>query len=320
MGRFGPAAAAYIRGGFAADGGRPLGAFGAWYPPQAGVRERAVGSKDKKDKKAKKEKGSDGQAKLKTKFYEKELFKLQIELCKLQEWVKESGTRAIVIFEGRDAAGKGGVLKRITERVSPRVFRLTALPTPSSREKTQFYIQRYMAHFPAAGEIVLFDRSWYNRPGVERVLGFCTEDDVEHFFGAVTLFENMVVQSGIRLIKYWFEVSFEEQQRRFRARMSDPTKHWKLSPTDLESQRLWYEYSRARDEMLSRTHTGVSPWYLVPSDDKKRARLNCISHLLSQFPYETIPFEVPEIPDRKTKREYDDQASLEGQTFVPLKY
>ncbi len=253
-------------------------------------------------------------------MYEKELFKLQVELCKLQQWVKESGTRAIVLFEGRDAAGKGGVLKRITDRVSPRVFRWTALPTPSSREQTQVYIQRYMAHFPAAGEIVLFDRSWYNRAGVERVLGFCTEQQVEYFFQAVTLFENMVVGSGIRLIKYWFEVSFEEQQRRFRGRMKDPTKHWKLSPTDLESQRLWYEYSRARDEMLSRTHTGTAPWYIVPSDDKKRARLNCISHLLSQFSYETIPFEVPEIPKRKTKHEYDDQASLVGQNFVPEKY
>ena len=280
-----------------------------------------MGSNDKKGKTKRAEKaGGEEQGRLKKKFYEKELFKLQTELCKLQEWAKESGTRAIVIFEGRDAAGKGGVLKRITERVSPRVFRLTALPTPSSREKTQFYIQRYMAHFPAAGEIVLFDRSWYNRPGVERVLGFCTEDQVEHFFDAVTLFENMIVQSGIRLIKYWFEVSFEEQQRRFRGRMTDPTKHWKLSPTDLESQRLWYEYSRARDEMLARTNTGVSPWYIVPSDDKKRARLNCISHLLSQFSYEAAEFEVPEIPKRKTKLEYDDQASLEGQTFVPLKY
>jgi polyphosphate kinase 2 len=197
---------------------------------------------------------------------------------------------------------------------------LTALPAPSDREKTQFYPQRYIAHFPAAGEIVLFDRSWYNRAGVERVLGFCTDEDVERFFSEVTLFENMVVRSGIRLIKYWFEVSFEEQQRRFRGRMTDPTKHWKLSPTDLESKRLWYEYSRARDEMLARTSTGVVPWHIVPSDDKKRARLNCISHLLAQISYETIPFEVPEIPERKTKYEYDDLASLMGQNFVPEKY
>jgi polyphosphate kinase 2 len=225
-----------------------------------------------------------------------------------------------VVFEGRDAAGKGGVLKRITERVSPRVFRLTALPAPSDREKTQFYGQRYIAHYPAAGEIVLFDRSWYNRAGVERVLGFCAEEDVERFFEQITLFENMIVASGIRLIKYWFEVSFEEQQRRFRGRMEDPTKHWKLSPTDLESQRLWYEYSRARDEMFARTNTGTAPWYIVPSDDKKRARLNCISHLLSQFSYEAIPFEVPKIPKRKTKHAYDDQASLIGQNFVPEKY
>jgi len=277
-------------------------------------------AKKKRNEQADREQPAGAPRKLKTKIYEKELFELQVELCRLQEWVKQSGTRAIVIFEGRDAAGKGGVLTRITERVSPRVFRWTALPAPSDREKSQFYIQRYMAHFPAAGEIVLFDRSWYNRAGVERVLGFCTEDQVERFFQAVTLFENMVVGSGIRLIKYWFEVSFEEQQRRFRARMTDPTKHWKLSPTDLESQRLWYEYSRARDEMLARTHTGTAPWYIVPSDDKKRARLNCISHLLSQFSYETIPFEVPKIPKRKTKHEYDDRASLVGQTFVPERY
>jgi polyphosphate kinase 2 len=277
-----------------------------------------VGSKGKQ--KAGHEEAGGERKKLKTKVYEKELFKLQVELCKLQEWVKQSGTRVIVLFEGRDAAGKGGVLKRITERVSPRVFRLTALPAPSDREKTQFYPQRYVVHFPAAGEIVLFDRSWYNRAGVERVLGFCTDEDVERFFSEVTLFENMIARSGIRLIKYWFEVSFEEQQRRFRGRMTDPTKHWKLSPTDLESQRLWYEYSRARDEMLARTHTGVAPWYIVPSDDKKRARLNCISHLLAQFPYEATPFEVPEIPKRKTKHEYDDQASLAGQNVVPQKY
>jgi polyphosphate kinase 2 len=278
-----------------------------------------VGSKGEKKQGGHEQDGAE-RKKLKTKAYEKELFKLQVELCKLQEWAKQSGTRAVVLFEGRDAAGKGGVLKRITERVSPRVFRLTALPAPSDREKTQFYGQRYIAHFPAAGEIVLFDRSWYNRAGVERVLGFCTEQEVERFFEQVTLFENMVVRSGIRLIKYWFEVGFEEQQRRFRGRMEDPTKHWKLSPTDLESQRLWYEYSRARDEMLSRTHTGTTPWYIVPSDDKKRARLNCISHLLSQFSYETVPFEVPKIPKRKSKHEYDDQASLVGQNFVPEKY
>ena len=278
-----------------------------------------MGSKGEKKQGGHEQDGAE-RKKLKTKAYEKELFKLQVELCNLQEWVKQSGTRAIVLFEGRDAAGKGGVLKRITERVSPRVFRLTALPAPSDREKTQFYGQRYIAHFPAAGEIVLFDRSWYNRAGVERVLGFCTEQEVERFFEQVTLFENMVVRSGIRLIKYWFEVGFEEQQLRFRGRMEDPTKHWKLSPTDLESQRLWYEYSRARDEMLSRTHTGTAPWYIVPSDDKKRARLNCISHLLSQFSYEKIPFDVPEMPKRKTKHAYDDQASLDGQNFVPEKY
>ncbi len=280
-----------------------------------------MGSKGGKKKKNNGSKPEGSQRKkLKNKVYEPELFKLQAELCSLQEWVKREGTRAIVLFEGRDAAGKGGVIKRITERVSPRVFRWTALPTPSDREKSQFYIQRYMAHFPAAGEIVLFDRSWYNRPGVERVLGFCSDEEVERFFTVVGGFESSVVDSGIRLLKYWFEVSFEEQQRRFLGRINDPTKHWKLSPTDLESQRLWYDYSRARDDMLARTNTGVAPWHIVPSDNKKRARLNCISHLLSQFPYEEIPFEMPEIPKRKTKHEYDDTTSLEGQTFVPEKY
>jgi polyphosphate kinase 2 len=278
-----------------------------------------VGSKGKKSHDDQ-EPGGAQHKKLTTKVYEKELFTLQVELCKLQEWVKQSGMRAIVLFEGRDAAGKGGVLKRITDRVSPRVFRWTALPAPSDREKSQFYGQRYIAHFPAAGEIVLFDRSWYNRAGVERVLGFCTEEDVERFFAQINLFENMIISSGIPIIKYWFEVSFEEQQRRFRGRMTDPTKHWKLSPTDLESQRLWYEYSRARDEMLARTNQGDVPWYIVPSDDKKRARLNCISHLLAQFPYEEIPFEVPKIPKRKMKHAYDDQESLVGQNFVPEKY
>jgi polyphosphate kinase 2 len=258
--------------------------------------------------------------KLDTKTYEKELFKLQIELCKLQAWVKQTGTRAIIIFEGRDAAGKGGVLKRITERVSPRVFRWTALPTPSSREQTQFYGQRYIAHFPAAGEVVLFDRSWYNRAGIERVLGYCSEEEVDRFFEAIMPLESIVARSGIRLIKYWFEVSFEEQQRRFKSRIEDPTKHWKLSPTDLESQRLWYEYSRARDEMFARTHTGAAPWYIVRSNDKKRARLNCISHLLSQFPYEEIPFETPKLPKRDMSQAYDDGASLEGQTYVPERY
>ncbi len=279
-----------------------------------------MGSKGKKKRKVERPAKADRPEKLKNKVYEPELRRLQVELCKLQAWAKASGLRAIVVFEGRDAAGKGGVLKRITERVSPRVFRWTALPAPSDRQKTQFHGQRYIAHFPAAGEIVLFDRSWYNRAGIERVLGFCTEDDVERFHRNVPLFEDMIVESGIRLIKYWFEVSFEEQQRRFRSRIEDPTKHWKLSPTDLESQRLWYDYSRARDEMFARTHTPHAPWHIVPSDDKKRARLNCISHLLSQFPYEEIPFEVPKIPKRKTKGAYDDDATLEGLNFVPERF
>lgn len=276
-----------------------------------------MSAKKKSDKSGK---SGDDADKLDKKTYKKELFRLQTELCHLQEWVKATGTRAIVLFEGRDAAGKGGVLKRITERVSPRVFQWTALPKPSDRQTTQFYGQRYMEHFPAAGEIVLFDRSWYNRAGVERVLGFCSEEDAQRFLMHAPIFENLIVESGIRLIKYWFEVSFEEQQRRFLDRITNPTKHWKLSATDLESQRLWYEYSRARDEMLARTHLPKTPWHIVPSNDKKRARLNCISHLLSQFPYEQSSFEKPELPGRESKRAYDDEASMEGQNYVPLRY
>jgi polyphosphate kinase 2 len=280
---------------------------------------------DKRTKKKKKgKKAEDAKeakpAKMSAKEYEKELLALQVELCKLQAWLKHSGERAVVVFEGRDAAGKGGVLKRITEKVSPRVFRWTALPAPTEREKTQFYAQRYMAHFPAAGEVVLFDRSWYNRAGVERVLEFCTDEEVERFFQEAPAFEAMIIHSGIRLIKYWFEVGFEEQQRRFRSRIEDPTKHWKLSPTDLESQRRWYAYSRARDAMFARTDTPTAPWFVVPSDDKKRSRLNCISHLLSQFPYETIPFEVPKMPKRESHDAYDDSASLEGRNVVPLRF
>ena len=254
------------------------------------------------------------------KQYEKNLYELQIELCKLQAWTKQTGLRAIVLFEGRDAAGKGGVIKRITARVSPRVFRVVALPAPSEREKGQMYVQRYIEEFPTAGEIVLFDRSWYNRAGVERVMGFCTEKQVNQFFKNVVTFERMIVESGISLIKYWFEVSQEMQELRFRDRMVNPTKHWKLSKMDLESHRRWYDYSRARDEMLQYTDTDFAPWYIVPSDDKMRARLNCISHLLGMLPYKNIPFKIPQLPKRDTKKKYNDQAPLTSHRFIEMKY
>ena len=269
-----------------------------------------MNTKDKHDK------GKDGQKKLKTKFYEKELFKLQIELCKLQEWVKESGTKTIVVFEGRDAAGKGGVIKRITERVSPRVFRWTALPAPSDREKSQFYGQRYIAHFPAGGEIVLFDRSWYNRSGVEKVMGFATEDQVEEFMNDVPEFERMLVRSGIILIKYWFSVSDEEQEKRFQGRIKDPTKRWKLSPMDLESRKLWIEYSKAKDQMFAHTDIKQAPWYVVNADIKKHARLNCIKHLLSMIPYEDLTPPPIELEPREKAGGYV-RPPMGDQTFVP---
>ena len=258
--------------------------------------------------------------KQKRKEYETKLFELQVQLCQLQKWAKHSGLRAIVLFEGRDAAGKGGVIKRITERVSPRVFRVVALPAPSEREKGQFHGQRYIEKFPTAGEIVIFDRSWYNRAGVERVMGFCTKEEVKRFFENVPVFERMIVESGIHLIKYWFDVSQEEQERRFQDRIADPTKHWKLSPMDLESHRRWYEYSQARDEMLKRTDTKFAPWHIVPSDNKRSARLNCISHLLSVLPYKKVPFQVPVLPKRDNKKKYDDQKPLKGRRFIPEKF
>jgi polyphosphate kinase 2 len=232
---------------------------------------------------------SEYNAGLTRKEFARELAKLQVELVKLQLWVKHKGLKIVVVFEGRDAAGKGGVIKRITERISPRVFRVVALPAPSEREKTQMYLQRYIQHMPAAGEIVLFDRSWYNRAGVERVMGFCTEDDVGKFFKLCPFWERTIVDSGIVLIKYWFEVSQEEQHRRFQARLNDGRKIWKLSPMDLESHRRWYDYSRARDEMLSATNTAFAPWFIVDADNKRRARLNCIAHLLSLIPYQDVP-------------------------------
>jgi polyphosphate kinase len=257
---------------------------------------------------------------LKRKHYEKELRRLHAELCKLQAWVKHKGLRVIVVFEGRDAAGKGGTIRAITERVSPRVFRLVALPAPSDREKSQMYIQRYMQHFPAAGEIVIFDRSWYNRAGVEYVMGFCTPEQHEKFLELCPTYEKYMVEGGIILIKYWMEVGKKEQQRRFEARMKDPLRQWKLSPMDLESFRRWYEYSRARDQMLKATDTKYAPWYIVRSDDKRKARLNCISHLLSMIPYRKAPREKVKLPKRKNKGSYDDQASLKGRHFVREKY
>lgn len=257
---------------------------------------------------------------LKRKKYEKELRRLQAELCKLQDWVKHKGLRVMIVFEGRDAAGKGGTIRAITERVSPRVFRLAALPAPSDREKSQMYMQRYMEHFPSAGEIVIFDRSWYNRAGVERVMGFCTDEQYKAFLKLCPTVEKYVVDAGILLIKYWLEVGKKEQQRRFEARLKDPLRQWKLSPMDLESFQRWYDYSRARDKMLEATDTKHAPWYLIRSDDKRRARLNCISHLLGLIPYKKAPREKVKLPKRSEKGSYDDQASLKGHHFVPEKY
>ena len=242
--------------------------------------------------------------KLSSKEFEQHLKKLNGELVKVQLWAQQEGARIIVVFEGRDAAGKGGVIKRITERVSPRVFRVVALPAPTGREKTQLYMQRYLQHFPAAGEIILFDRSWYNRAGVERVMGFCPEDQVRRFLDQCPVWERSIVQSGILLIKYWFEVSQKEQTRRFEARIRDDRKIWKLSPMDLESHRRWYDYSRARDEMLLATDTAVAPWVIVDGDDKRRARLNCISHLLSIIPYREIEREKVKLPKRQKSKGY----------------
>ncbi len=238
--------------------------------------------------------------------YDKELIRLQVELVKLQEWIRHENMRVVVLFEGRDAAGKGGSIKRITESLNPRVCRVVALGTPTEREKTQWYFQRYVPHLPAAGEMVLFDRSWYNRAGVEHVMGFCTEAQYQEFFQSCPEFERILQRSGIRLIKYWFSVSDEEQERRFQDRMKNPTKRWKLSPMDLESHRRWYDYSRARDAMLAATDTALAPWYIVPSDDKKRARLNCIADLLSRIPYEELPYTPPKLPPRQKPKGYEE--------------
>jgi len=257
--------------------------------------------------------------KLSRRVYEEELRKLQVELVKFHYWVKEQGLKVVVIFEGRDAAGKGGVIKRITERLNPRICRVEALGTPSDREKTQWYFQRYVDRLPAAGEIVLFDRSWYNRAGVERVMNFCTEEEYREFLRSCPEFERMLIRSGIILIKYWFSVSDEEQERRFQARLDDPTKRWKLSPMDLESRRKWIEYSKAKDEMFAHTDTKQSPWYVVNSDDKRRAHLNCINHLLSRIPYEDLTPGSIELPPRQDDIAYV-RPPMEYQTFVPEQF
>ena len=253
---------------------------------------------------------------LSTAVYERELRKLQVELVKLQLWIKERGLKVAVIFEGRDAAGKGGTIKRLTETLNPRIVRVVALPVATEKEKTQWYFQRYVAHLPAAGEMVVFDRSWYNRAGVERVMGFCTPEQVEEFFRSVPEFEKMLIRSGIILIKYWFSVSDEEQEKRFQQRMDDITRRWKLSPMDLESRKRWVEYSRAKDDMFRFTDTKQSPWYVVQADDKKRARLNCISHLLTLIPYEDLTPPKMELPPKQEDDSYV-RPPFEDQTFVP---
>jgi len=257
--------------------------------------------------------------KLKRKYYESELSELQIELVKLQEWIKHAKLRVVVIFEGRDAAGKGGTIKRITETLNPRYCRVVALGVPTEREKTQWYFQRYAEHLPAAGEMVLFDRSWYNRAGVERVMGFCTEEEVQEFFRSCPEFERMLVRSGIILIKYWFSVSDEEQERRFQARIGDPTRHWKLSPMDLNARSKWVEYSRAKDDMFAHTDYKQAPWHVVPADDKRRARLNCIRHLLGMIPYKDLTPPPIALPPRQKEGDYV-RPPITDQTFVPDYY
>ncbi len=257
---------------------------------------------------------------LKRKKYEKELLRLQSELVDLQEWVKAKGLRVIILFEGRDGAGKGGTIKALVERVSPRVFRVMALPAPSDREKSQMYMQRYVPLFPAAGEVVIFDRSWYNRAGVEKVMGFCTKEQYERFLDICPEFERYVVDGGILLIKLWLEVSDEEQERRFRARITDPVRRWKLSPMDLPSREKWFEYSRARDKMLDATDTKHAPWWILRSDDKKRARLNAIRHILKLIPHKKLPRKTITLPRRSRAGAYDDRASLKKRRFVPEKY
>jgi len=270
-----------------------------------------MGKKDQKDKKRKK---------LKTKVYEKELLRLQAKLCHLQEWIKEKKRRVIIIFEGRDGAGKGGTIRALTEKVSPRVFRVIALPAPSDRQKSQMFVQRYMEHFPAGGEIVIFDRSWYNRAGVERVMGFVRDEQYDRFLRLTPAFEKHLIEGGTQLIKLWLEVGNKEQERRFQARIDDPVRQWKLSPMDLPSRSKWYEYSRARDAMLKATDTSISPWHIVHSDDKKRARLNTIAFILKQIPYKKIDRPKVKLPGRSKKHAYDDEASIARRRFIPEVY
>jgi len=258
--------------------------------------------------------------KLKRKDYEKELDKLQVDLCHLQEWVKQAGARIIIVFEGRDAAGKGGTIKALTERVSPRVFRVVALPAPSDRQKTQMFMQRYFEQFPAAGEIIIFDRSWYNRAGVERVMGFVDDEQYKRFLKLCPQTEKEIAESGVQLIKIWLEVGKDEQERRFHARIDDPLRQWKLSPMDLESYSRWYQYSRARDMMFKATDSRHAPWHIVRSDDKRRARLNCIAHILKSIPYRKVRRAKVKLPKRSDKGQYDDQSSLKGRKFVVEKY
>jgi polyphosphate kinase 2 len=265
-------------------------------------------------------KNGNGPEKMQRKVYEQELRKLQVSLCHLQQWVKENKLRVIVLFEGRDAAGKGGTIKALTEKVSPRVFRVVALPAPSDRDRSQMFMQRYMQHFPAAGEIVIFDRSWYNRAGVEYVMGFCSDDEHERFLALCPQIEKYIVDGGIVLIKLWLEVGMDEQERRFKARIDDPIRQWKLSPIDIESYRRWYAYSRARDQMLKKTSSKYAPWHIIRSDDKRRARLNCIAHLLKTVPFKKVAADRVRLPNRSDKGRYNDQASLRDMNFVAELY
>ncbi|MEM8830181.1 MAG: polyphosphate kinase 2 [Cyanobacteria bacterium P01_G01_bin.19] len=278
-----------------------------------------MGKKKNGNKARKKATETNKTDRLSKKVYEKELAKLQIELVKLQRWVQYKGLKIVVIFEGRDAAGKGGAIKRISECLNPRVCKVVALGTPSDREKTQWYFQRYVAHLPAAGEMVLFDRSWYNRAGVEKVMGFCTYDEYNEFMRSCPEFEVMIQRSGIILLKYWFSVSDKEQERRFQDRINNPTKRWKISPMDLKAREKWVEYSRAKDDMFAATDVPESPWNVVEADDKKRARLNFISHLLNNIPYEELPPKKIELPPRQREIEYE-RPPMETQNFVPAKY
>jgi polyphosphate kinase 2 len=276
-------------------------------------------SKSKEEKKSKKDKKENKSGKLAKEYYENELMNLQIELVKLQEWIKNKKLKVVVIFEGRDAAGKGGVIKRITASLNPRNCKVVALGVPTEREKSQWYFQRYIPHLPAAGEMVLFDRSWYNRAGVEKVMGFCTPEEYDEFMLSCPEFERMIIRSGVILVKYWFSVSDEEQEKRFQERINDPTKHWKISPMDIESRKHYVDYSIAKDKMFSHTDTKQSPWYVVEADDKKRARLNCITHFLSLIPYKEIPYKKIDIPHRQDSADYI-RPPKDTQTYVPSVY